>query len=81
VREVAFHIALWGVGVTDEILKAEGSPLNVFKPEVQKALRDRLPEAYSKTELVALLCQTGEEISAGYGRPATMIELAQVRPL
>jgi uncharacterized damage-inducible protein DinB len=61
-REVAFHIALWGVGVTDEILKAEGSPLNVFKPEVQKALRERLPAAHSKAELLALLRQTGEEI-------------------
>jgi uncharacterized damage-inducible protein DinB len=63
-REVVLHIAHWSVGMVDEILRPEGSILNVFKPEVQAAIQARLPRAHSKAELVSLLRQTGEENAA-----------------
>ncbi len=63
-REVAIHIAQWSVGMTNEILAPEGNIVNVFKPEVQAAIKASLPAAHSKAEVVALLRQTGEETAA-----------------
>jgi uncharacterized damage-inducible protein DinB len=63
-REVALHIAYWSVGMVNEILRPDGSILNVFKPEVQAEIKAGLPHAHSKAEVVALLRQTGEANAA-----------------
>src|SRR6185369_11166709 len=63
-REVALHIAYFSVGMVNEILRPDGSILNVFKPEVQAEIKAGLPRAHSKAELVALLRQTGEANAA-----------------
>lgn len=63
-REIAVHIAEHGVGFVDQILRPEGSLMNLFKPETLTEIRSRLPQAQSKAEIVALLRQTGEENAA-----------------
>jgi uncharacterized damage-inducible protein DinB len=63
-REIALHIAEHGVGFVDQILRPDGSLMNLFNPEVVAEIRSRLPQAHTKAEVVALLRQTGEENAA-----------------
>jgi uncharacterized damage-inducible protein DinB len=63
-RELAVHIAEASVLFTNELLRPDGSFMNLFKPDVQAELRATLPPAHSKAEIVSLLRLTGEQTAA-----------------
>ena len=60
-REIALHIARVSVGLVDEILKRDGSFMNLFNPDTQAGLQARVPDAATKAELIERLKTTGEQ--------------------
>jgi uncharacterized damage-inducible protein DinB len=63
-REIALHIARVGTGLVDEILKTDGSFMNLFSPDVQAGLEARVPAAATKAELIERLKTIGEQNAA-----------------
>jgi uncharacterized damage-inducible protein DinB len=63
-REIATHIARSSVGFVDQILKADGSFMNLFNPDVIERLQASVPDAAAKAELIQLLKSTGEQNAA-----------------
>ena len=64
VRDIGLHIARAGVGFVDEILKADGSFMNLFNPDTQAGLEATVPPAATKAELIERLKTTGEQNAA-----------------
>ena len=64
VRDIAQHIAEVGVGFVDEILKADGSFMNLFSPDIQAGLAAKVPRARTKAELLEVLKSTGAQNAA-----------------
>ena len=60
-REIATHIARSSVAFVDEILKADGTFMNLFNPDLVARLEAVVPDDTAKAELVRLLKTTGEE--------------------
>jgi uncharacterized damage-inducible protein DinB len=63
-REIALHIAQVSAGLVDEILKTDGSLVNLFSPDIQVGLQARIPPAATKAELIERLTTTGEQNAA-----------------
>ena len=64
VRDIAQHIADVSVGFVDEILKTDGSFMNLFNPDIQAALTAKVARAQTKAELVDVLKTTGAQNAA-----------------
>jgi uncharacterized damage-inducible protein DinB len=62
IREIGIHVAEHGVAFTNELLAPEGNFANLFKPDVIAAVRATLPRAHAKSEVLALLRTTGEDV-------------------
>ena len=62
IREIGVHVAEHGIAFTNELLAAECNFGNLFKPSVMDDVRAALPRVRSKSELIALLRDTGESV-------------------
>ena len=62
IREIGVHVAEHGIAFTNELLAPECNFGNLFKPAVMDAVRAALPRVRTKSELLALLRDSGADV-------------------
>jgi uncharacterized damage-inducible protein DinB len=62
IREIGQHVAEHGIAFTNELLAPECNFGNLFKPAVMDAVRAALPRVRTKSELLALLRESGADV-------------------